>query len=95
MNPISITEKAATEITGIINQKKVPEGYGLRVVAQGGACAGVNFTLGFDEKNDGDEAYTIEGVPVYISKKQFMHILGVKIDFIDTAEVRGFVFKKD
>ena len=95
MNPITISPTAAKEILNIINNKKVPEGYALRVVANGGACAGVNFSLGFDEQKDGDERYDIDGVPVLLAKKEFMHVLGVQIDFLDTPEARGFVFKKD
>lgn len=95
MNPITIEDKAATEILDIFKNKNIPDNYKLRVIAEGTGCSGVNYRLGFDEKADDDLEYEISEVPVIMKKKDFMHIIGIKIGFIDTVDTRGFVFKKD
>ncbi len=95
MNPISIEPKASEEILNIFKTKNIPANYCLRVIAEGAGCSGINYRLGFDEKTDDDMEYLIEEVPVILKKKDLMHIIGVKIGFIDTDETRGFVFKKD
>lgn len=95
MDPVIIEDKAAEEILNIFKTKNIPENYKLRVIAEGTGCSGVNYRLGFDEKDAEDLEYIINEVPVILKKKDFMHIIGVKIGFIDSVETRGFVFKKD
>ena len=51
MPPVTISKKAITEIKHIIQAKKVPEGYGLRIGVKGGGC-GATLILGFDQKLD-------------------------------------------
>lgn len=95
MIPVTITTKALEEIQGIINQKKIPEDYCLRIGSRGGGCAGVELYLGFDTKKETDVEYTIKEIPVLFDKKDFMHLLGSTLDFVDDASERGFVFNKD
>ena len=95
MNPITIEDKAAEEILNIFNTKGIPSNYSLRIIAEGTGCAGINYRLGFDEKDDEDLQYKINNVPVILKKKDFMHVIGIKVGFLDTAETRGFIFKKD
>ena len=90
--PITITERAAIEIKKTIQTKNIPEGYGLRVGVKGGGC-GVSPLLGFDKQKEDDEVYTIQGIPVYINKKQTLFIVGKEIDFYEGADDRGFLFK--
>ncbi|OHX66100.1 HesB/IscA family protein [Flammeovirga pacifica] len=94
-NPISITERAAKEIQEILTQKKVPEGYSLRVgVKGGGGCGGAQFTLGFDQPKESDVEYTTNNIPVLIDKRQMLFLIDLEIDFEDRREERGFVFNK-
>ncbi|WP_211093215.1 MULTISPECIES: HesB/IscA family protein [Flammeovirga] len=94
-NPISITDSAAEEINNILTQKKVPEGYALRVgVKGGGGCGGAQFTLGFDQAKETDIEYETKGIKVLIEKRQMMFLLDLEIDFEDRRDERGFVFNK-
>ena len=92
ISPVIFTEKAISEIKHIFQQKKVPEEYLLRVTSSGNGCSGVDFKIGFDKVNSDDETYQLDGFKVAISKKDFMFLIGVKVDFIDESHRRGFIF---
>lgn len=93
MLPIKITGEAQKEIKFILNKKGIPSGYGVRVGVRGAGCSGVSYVLGFDEPEQGDEKYETDDFSVLIAKKDLMYLLGITLDFIEDAEVRGFVFK--
>ncbi len=94
--PVTITDQALEEIRNIRKSKGIPDSYSLRIGMQGGSgCGsmGMSFLLGFDEKGDNDEEYSVEDIQVLIDKKHMMYVLGVEVDFVNTSEVRGFAFK--
>lgn len=90
--PVTITEKAMLEISGIIENKGIPLDYGLRIGVRGGGCSGVSHYLGFDQKGTKDDHFTYHGINIYIEKKDMMHLIGITVDFVDNEESRGFVF---
>lgn len=90
-DPIHISDKARVEIKDIMDNKKIPDGYGLRVGVKGGGC-GVSFVLGFDKEKSGDELFIIGGIPVYIQKREMMFLIGKEVDFYEGADARGFFF---
>ncbi|CAN5448635.1 hypothetical protein BH23BAC1_BH23BAC1_06760 [soil metagenome] len=93
INPVSITEKAVNEIKKIMQNKSIPEEYGLRVgIKGGGGCSGVSYVLGFDKLKESDVAYEISKIPVFIEKKHTMYVIGMEIDFYEGADARGFTF---
>ncbi len=93
LSPVEITDKAITEIKGIMANKNIPADYGLRIgVAGGGGCGGVKFILGFDKLKDGDLQYMVNDIPVYVEKKHTMYLLGMQVDFYEGADARGFTF---
>jgi iron-sulfur cluster assembly protein len=83
------------EIKNIILNKNIPTNYGLRIGIKGAGCSGVSYLIGFDLKKEGDEEYLIEDTPVYIEKKHLMYLIGLKVDFVNDAEERGFIFVND
>ena len=89
--PVTISKAATAEVKDILERKKIPENYGLRVGVKGVGC-GVGFNLGFDHKRDGDIAYFWNGIQVFIQKKEIMFLVGKRIDFYDEADGRGFTF---
>jgi iron-sulfur cluster assembly protein len=93
--PVEITNSAMAEIKNIILNKNIPTDYGLRVGVKGAGCAGVSYLIGFDQKTAGDEEYLIEGTTVYIEKKHLMYLIGLKVDFVNEANERGFIFVND
>ena len=95
MIPVDITEKAHQEIITIKNTKGIPEDYYLRIGVRGGGCAGVDYYVGFDTEKDTDKMYDLGSVKILIEKKDFMHLIGVKLDFVEYEDERGFEFNKD
>lgn len=90
---VEITPSAFEEIKQIIEKKNIPSGYGLRVTIKGGhGCSGVNYTLGFDKKNEQDVTYYVKDLEVMIKKGELMYLIGKKIDFYEGSDARGFVF---
>jgi len=93
INPVTITDKALEEIRDIQLNKKIPEGYRLRVGIKGGVgCAGVNYVIGFDEKTVHDNEFDMRGGKVLIDKRHTMFLMGVTLDFYEGADARGFRF---
>ena len=82
LSPISITEKAETEIKHIMATKNIPEDY----------CGGMAYALGFDRPKAEDQQFEIDGIPVLIEKKHYMFLMGMQIDFFEGDEARGFTF---
>ena len=94
--PVQISNRALEEIKRILSKKNIPSDYGLRMGVKGGAgCFGVNYVLGFDKEKDGDVTYDIDGVRVYIEKRQVMYLAGKKVEFYEGADARGFIFEDD
>lgn len=93
--PIQLSNDAKIEIKNIFENKNIPTDYFLRIGIKGSGCAGVSYLLGFDTKGETDEEYSIDEIPVIIAKKDFMYLFGLEVDYINSAEETGFVFKKD
>jgi len=92
MLPVNFSDKAIQEIQHTFSHKNIPDSYGLRVGVQGGGCAGVSYIIGFDQKTAQDVEYQVENFPVFIAKKDVMFLFGMRIDFYEGNEARGFVF---
>ena len=89
--PVSFTPSAAEEI-GRLMQLKENEGKSLRVGVKGGGCSGLSYVLGFDEKQQADESYTILGIPVIMNSAHGIYLMGMQIDWQDGLNARGFSF---
>ena len=95
LEPVSLTPKAAEEVQHIMNGKKIPEGYALRIAVKGGGgCGGAQYILGFDKPKDGDLSYKHSNIPILVEKKQAMYLLGLQVDFYEGNDARGFMFTK-
>ncbi|EMR02103.1 HesB/IscA family protein [Cesiribacter andamanensis] len=92
IQPVELTPKALEEVRHIMAHKNIPEGYGLRIGVKGGGCGGVSYMLGFDKPKEGDLQYQLEGVPVLVEKRHTMYLLGLQVDFHESADARGFMF---
>ena len=92
-SPITLSEKAVTEVRKIMEQNSIPETYGLRVGVKGGGCSGLSYTLAFDaDKREGDKVLEHEGLRMFIDPKSLFYLMGCEIDFTDGLNGRGFVF---
>jgi len=89
--PFHITATALEEIKNIMQNKGIPQDYGLRIGIRGGGC-GASFLIGFDKQKESDETYYLQDVLIYVDKKHLMYVVGISIDFEETQEGRGFTF---
>jgi iron-sulfur cluster assembly protein len=93
--PVKITPQALEAIKDIKANKGIPADYGLRIGVKGGrGCGGAQFLLGFDHLKEDDAVYQLAGIDIYISKKHFLYLLDVQIDYEETEEGVGFTFTK-
>ena len=75
-----------------MENKNIPEGYGLRVGIKGAGCAGISYLVGFDKEKDTDLTFLKEGITVMVEKKHVMYLIGIELDFYEGDEARGFTF---
>lgn len=90
--PITLSARASDEILKIIRTKQLPDGYALRVGVRGGGCSGMSYILGFDRKREHDKQYDIDGITVYLDKRQGLYLMGTTVDYHDGLNARGFTF---
>jgi iron-sulfur cluster assembly protein len=90
--PIEMSESAAQEIRKIMQTKKIPEGYALRVGVRGGGCSGMSYVLGFDKEREHDKQFEVSGIPVYVDKRHGLYLMGTTVDYHDGLNARGFTF---
>lgn len=64
----------------------------LRIGVKGGGCSGMSYVLGFDEKKEGDEEFTLEDIPCVMTPSHAIYLLGMEIDWQDGLNARGFTF---
>jgi iron-sulfur cluster assembly protein len=90
---ISVTDRAAKEVSRIIDEQKLPDATVLRVGVKGGGCSGFSYTLGFDDNvSEVDQIFEINGVKVAVDPKSFLYLNGTQIDFEESLMGRGFKF---
>lgn len=91
--PLSISERAKEEVLAIMSGKSIPKGYGLRIGVRGGGCSGVSFIVGFDKPKEKDDVYNMGSFQLMIEKRHTIYVVGLEVDFVDTATERGFSFR--
>jgi iron-sulfur cluster assembly accessory protein len=92
--PVTLTEKAASEVKRIMAEQNHPENMYLRVGVAGGGCSGFSYSLAFDDKTDEamDDVYDVHGVKMVVDRKSDLYLDGTTLDFFEGLEKRGFVF---
>ena len=91
---VSLTERAAHEVKKILEDQKLGPGTVLRVRVVDGDCNAIHYSLGLDQRYDDttDSKFDYFGVNLVVDKKSAAHLDGMKIDFYEGLEKRGFVF---
>src|SRR6478752_5600139 len=96
--PITVTEKAASEVKRIIQEQQtsgsMPEKIYLRLRVVGGGCSGFQHKLDLDPTVNEklDEVFDFHGIPVVVDKRSLLYLDGVTVDFHDEPHLnrRGF-----
>ena len=91
--PLNLTAGAITEVKRLMAEPGFDASQYLRIGVKGGGCSGMTYILGFDKKEDDDQVYNIDGVPVVMKQAHGLYLFGMTVDFEDGLNARGFVFK--
>ena len=91
--PITLTEKAATEVKEIIKSQNLPEDKTrLRIGVKGGGCSGMSYILDFETKQDNDEYFEIDGIPCIINPAHTIYLTDMEVNWEGGLNSRGFTF---
>jgi iron-sulfur cluster assembly accessory protein len=86
---IAVTEIAAAEIKAILGNPE-NQGKALRVFVEQGGCSGMQYSMTFDEKRDGDFSADMHGVSVLVDPFSAKYLRGTVVDFSDSLTAGGF-----
>ncbi|HRO42419.1 MAG TPA: iron-sulfur cluster assembly accessory protein [Flavipsychrobacter sp.] len=90
--PVRLTESAVKEIKRLMNEPAPDQGEYLRIGVKGGGCSGLSYVLGFDKKEDDDQVYDMEGIPVIVKTAHSIYLFGIVVNFDSGLNARGFTF---
>ena len=90
--PVNLTPGAVTELKRLINEPGFDKTQYLRIGVKGGGCSGMTYVLGFDQKQEGDEDFEIEGIQCVMTRSHEIYLTGMEIDFQGGLNSRGFTF---
>jgi iron-sulfur cluster assembly accessory protein len=90
--PVNFTVNAIQEIKRLISEDSFDHSKHLRVGVKGGGCSGLTYVLGFDDKQDNDEEYELQGINFIMNRSQGIYLMGMEIDWHGGLNARGFTF---
>ena len=90
--PVNFTLNAIREIRRLMAEDGFDNSKSLRVGVKGGGCSGLSYVLGFDDKQENDEEYDIEGIKVVMNPAHGIYLMGMEIDWHGGLNARGFTF---
>ena len=90
--PVTLTPGAVTELKRLINEPGFDKTQYLRIGVKGGGCSGMTYVLGFDQQQEGDDYFEIEGIQCVMTRSHEIYLTGMEIDFQGGLNSRGFTF---
>ncbi len=86
---VSVTKAAAKFINSMMEKQK-KQGWGLRLEAIPGGCAGYKYFMGFQEKPSAvDTEVQSNGIKIILDKDSIPMIHGSEIDYVESLEASG------
>ena len=80
------------------SQLMVEDGYNpaedfIRVGVKSGGCSGLEYVLGFDNKQDeNDQVFEDNGIKIVVEKKSILYLAGTTLEYSGGLNGKGFVF---
>lgn len=90
--PVTFTASAIKEINRLMGDVNFDKSSYLRIGVKGGGCSGMTYVLGFDQKQDNDEEYDVDGFKFIMNKSHGIYLMGMQIDWQGGLNSRGFTF---
>tara|TARA_R110002020_G_C16143867_1_gene762109 strand:- start:505 stop:825 length:321 start_codon:yes stop_codon:yes gene_type:complete len=89
---VVFTEKALEKITEMAPDDKADE-RGIRVMVQGGGCAGFTYDMDFEDEAREDDLVTKQyGWNVYVDPMSLCYLENVTVDYVESLSFSGFHF---
>ena len=90
LNPITLTDGAASKIKELLDGQEGGEEQALRVAVRGGGCSGFQYALAFDAPKAEDHRFEHQGVSVVVDKTSMQFVIGSEVDWVDGLQGAGF-----
>jgi iron-sulfur cluster assembly protein len=90
-SPVRLTHSAIEEIKKLMTASSNDNKY-LRIGVKGGGCSGMSYLLGFEEKTEKDEIFTINGINCIINPAHLLYLNNMEINWEGGLNARGFSF---
>lgn len=90
--PVAFTESAIAELKRLQEQDQISAEKALRIGVKGGGCSGLSYILEFDEPNELDQEFFMEGVKIVLDARHALYVQGMTVDFQNGLNARGFEF---
>lgn len=88
-----MTQNAVAAFRRVIAETGDEDILGIRIAASGG-CSGYQYELGLEANaREGDAVIHFGDVMVFVDEESKAALTGVEVDFCDSAQAVGFVFK--
>jgi iron-sulfur cluster assembly protein len=87
---VTLTDRAASEVKGLLEKQEKPDAM-LRVFVAGGGCSGFSYGMSLEEEpSEGDQTFDINGVKVIVDPRSATYVEGAEIDFVESMMGGGF-----
>lgn len=90
--PVAFTGNAIKELKRLMQEDATTTGKKLRVGVKGGGCSGMTYILQFDNEQEGDIDFDVDGVPCIINTAHEMYLFGMTVEWEGGLNSRGFTF---
>jgi iron-sulfur cluster assembly protein len=90
---LTLTPKAVEKIQSFLQTEETAKGKALRVLLKPSGCAGYEYSLGFDDKKDGDMVLSQPGFDVLLDASSAPLLENATIDYGEDAMRFGFKIK--
>jgi iron-sulfur cluster assembly protein len=90
--PVSFTKSAVQELKKMMSELGFDTGKKLRIGVKGGGCSGLSYLLGFDDVQENDMEFTVEGISCVMNKSHELYLYSMQIDWESGLNNRGFTF---
>lgn len=87
---VTLSDRAAVEVKGLLEKQEKPDAM-LRVFVAGGGCSGFQYGMSLEEEaSEGDQTFELNGVKVIIDPRSAQFIGGAEIDYVESMMGGGF-----
>jgi iron-sulfur cluster insertion protein len=93
-NKIILSTKAIHQLQQLMQQDKHPETLMLRIIVEGGGCAGFQYNFKLDHKSQKDDhIFEQDGTRIVVDDLSLEFVKGSEVDFIEQLIGTSFVIR--